>query len=217
LPNGKIVPHMQRGAQPPIFAEDRARYPVLLFSHGFGGSPISSDYIEALKVFASHGYVVVAPFHGDSRIVDVRIDSLDELLRALLDFPNYTAMQAIRPRALSAALDVVLADPGFAARIDASHIGGFGASAGGESLLLMRGAQLTVSIGLSSKPVINDTRLRAGAQRRNETPLSVFSAPTGYRLLVAVRGNIAFIKRLTMPREPQLRWLGVGRACLDQR
>lgn len=162
LPNGKIVPHMQRGAQPPIFADDRARYPLLLFSHGFGGSPISSDYIDALKLFASHGYVVVAPFHGDSRIVDVRIGSLDELLRAILDFPNYTAMQAIRPRALSAALDIVLADPGFAARIDASHIGGFGASAGGESLLLMRGAQLTVSIGLSSKPVINDTRLRAG-------------------------------------------------------
>jgi hypothetical protein len=162
LPNGRIVPHMQRGAQPPLFADDRARYPVLLFSHGFGGSPISSDYIEALKVFASHGYVVVAPFHGDSRIVDVRVGSLDELLRAILDFPNYTAMQAIRPRALSAALDVVLADPEFAARIDAARIGGFGASAGGESLLLMRGAQLTVSFGLSSKPVINDTRLRAG-------------------------------------------------------
>src|SRR5690349_12443929 len=107
LPNGKIVPHMQRGAQPPIFAEDRARYPVLLFSHGFGGSPISSDYIEALKVFASHGYVVVAPFHGDSRIVDVRIDSLDELLRALLDFPNYTAMQAINDTRLRAGVGYV--------------------------------------------------------------------------------------------------------------
>ena len=161
LPNGKVVPHMQRGAAPPIFAPDRARYPVLLFSHGFGGSPLSSDYIEALKLFASHGYVVIAPFHGDSRIADVRIDSLEELVRAILEFGNYTAMQAIRPRALSAALDVVLADPGFAARIDASRIGGFGASQGGESLLLMRGAQLTVSLGLSSKSVTNDPRLKA--------------------------------------------------------
>jgi predicted dienelactone hydrolase len=161
LPNGRSVPHIQRDGQPPIFAGDRARFPVLLFSHGFGGSPISSDYIEALKIFASHGYVVIAPFHDDSRIVDVRVDTLDELVKAILDFPNYTAMQAIRPRVLSAALDVVLAEPAFAARIDATRIGGFGASAGGESLLLMRGAQLTVSIGLSSKPVIDDTRLKA--------------------------------------------------------
>ncbi len=161
LPNGKVVPKMQRGAEPPIFATDRERFPVLLFSHGFGGSPISSDYIEALKLFASHGYVVVAPFHADSRIVRSRIDSLDQLLLAILDFPNYTAMQAVRPRALSAALDVLWSNPAFAARIDANRIGGFGASQGGESLLLMRGAELTVSIGLSSKSVINDTRLKA--------------------------------------------------------
>lgn len=161
LPNGKVVPRMQRGSEPPIFPSDRARFPVLLFSHGFGGSPISSDYIEALKLFASHGYVVVAPFHGDSRIVEARIDTLEELLRAILDFPNYVAMQAIRPHSLKAALDAVLANPSFAARIDPNRIGGFGASQGGESLLLMRGAELTVSVGLSSKSIMNDTRLKA--------------------------------------------------------
>ncbi len=161
LPNGKVVPRMQRGAQPPVFATDRARFPVLLFSHGFGGSPISSEYIDALKLFASHGYVVVAPFHGDSRFADARISSLDDLLRAIVDFPDYTAMQAVRPHSLSSALDVVLADPDFAARIDTTRIGGFGASLGGESLLLMRGAQLTVSVGLSSKSIENDARLKA--------------------------------------------------------
>jgi predicted dienelactone hydrolase len=161
LPNGKVVPRMQRDGEPPIFAGDRERYPVLLFSHGFGGSPLSNDYLEALKLFASHGYVVVAPFHADSRIVDIRLDTVDEILRAILDFSNYTAMQAIRPRNLSAALDAVLADARFAARIDASRVGGFGTSQGGESLMLMRGARLTVSFGLSSKSVENDTRLKA--------------------------------------------------------
>ena len=161
LPNGKVVPRMQRGGEPPIFSGDRERYPVLLFSHGFGGSPVSSDYVEALKLYASHGYVVVAPFHADSRIVDVRIDSLDQLLRAILDFSNYTAMQAIRPRTLSAALDAVLGDPAFAARIVPCRIGGFGARLGGESLMLMRNARLTVSFGLSSKSVIDDRRLKA--------------------------------------------------------
>ena len=161
LPTGKSVPHMQRGAESPIFADDRERFPVLLFSHGLGGSPISSDYIDALKIFASQGYVAIAPFHGDSRITNVRLDSFDDLVQAILNFSNYTAMQAIRPQTLRAALDAVLADPSYAARIDPDRIGGFGGSLGGESLLLMRGARLTISPGLSSKAIMNDTRLKA--------------------------------------------------------
>lgn len=161
LPTGRVVPRMQRGGEPPIFAGDRARFPVLLFSHGLGGSPLSSDYIDALALFASHGYVVIAPFHGDARIADVRVDTISDVFNAILHFSAYTAMQAIRPHALKAALDAVLADPDFAARTDVSRIGGFGGSLGGESLLLMRGAQLTVSPGLSSKSIMNDTRLKA--------------------------------------------------------
>jgi predicted dienelactone hydrolase len=161
LPNGKAVPHMQRDGEPPLFAEDRARFPVLLFSHGLGGSPLSGDYLDALTLFASHGYVVIAPFHGDARISDIRLETLNDVVNAVLHFSNYTALQSIRPHALQAALTAVLADPAFAARIDASQIGGFGASLGGESLLLMRGARLTVSVGLSSKAIMNDTRLKA--------------------------------------------------------
>jgi predicted dienelactone hydrolase len=161
LPDGKAVPHMQRSAEPPILAVDRARFPALLFSHGLGGSPLSGDYIDALTLFASHGYIVVAPFHADARVSDVRIDTVSDLIDAIANFSDYTALQAIRPWALRAALDAVLADPTFAARIDANEIGGFGASLGGESLLLMRGARLTVSVGLSSKSVLNDPRLKA--------------------------------------------------------
>ena len=161
LPNGHLVPHMQRGGEPPVFAEDRARFPVLLFSTGLGGSPLSGDYIAALTLFASHGYVVIAPFHGDARISDIRLETLNDVVNALLHFSNYTALQAVRPHALRAALDAVLADANFAARLDTSDIGGFGASLGGESLLLMRGARLTVSPGLSSTAIMNDTRLKA--------------------------------------------------------
>jgi predicted dienelactone hydrolase len=161
LPNGKAVPHMQRGGEAPIFASDRARFPVLLFSHGLGGSPLSGDYIDALTLFASHGYVVVAPFHADARISDVRVDTISDIVDAVLHFSDYTALQSIRPHALHAALDAVLVNPDFAARIDTNEIGGFGASIGGESLLLMRGAPLTVSPGLSSKAIMNDARLKA--------------------------------------------------------
>jgi dienelactone hydrolase len=161
LPNGKSVPHMQRDGDVPIFAEDRPTFPVLLFSHGLGGSPLSSDYIDVLTLFASHGYVVVAPFHGDARISDIRLATLNDVVNSLLHFSNYTALQSIRPFALRAELDALLADPAFAARIDPNDIGGFGASLGGESLLLMRGARLAVSPGLSSRAVMNDTRLKA--------------------------------------------------------
>jgi predicted dienelactone hydrolase len=162
LPTGNVIPHMQRASSNvPILPNDRSTWPILLFSHGLTGSPISNDYIEALTVFASYGYVVVAPFHGDPRIADVQIANFSDFVYAALHFADYTAMQASRPLSMKAALDVVLVTPGFAGRVDPNEIGGFGASLGAETLLLMAGAQLTDSVGLSSKQVIYDPRLRA--------------------------------------------------------
>jgi predicted dienelactone hydrolase len=161
LPNGKTIPHMQTGSQAPLFAQDRALYPVLLFSHGLSGSPLSSDYLDAVTLLASYGYVVIAPFHGDARIAQITLDNIGDVGYAILHFSEYTAMQSLRPLSLSAALDAVSANPGFAARMDMNAVGGFGGSLGGESLLLMAGAQLTTSVGLSSKPVMRDARLKA--------------------------------------------------------
>jgi len=161
LPNGKRVPHMQRDGDAPIFPDATTRFPVLVFSHGLGGSPLSSDYLDAMMLFASYGYVVVAPFHGDARISDIDLATLNDVVDAALHFSNYTALQSVRPFALRAELDALLRNPGFAGHVDPNAIGGFGASLGGESLLLMRGARLTVSLGLSSKTVMNDTRIKA--------------------------------------------------------
>jgi predicted dienelactone hydrolase len=161
LPNGKQVPHMQRAGDAPVFAPDRARYPVLVFSHGLSGSPLSSEYLDAITLLASYGYVVIAPFHGDARVADITLDNLADVTYAIRHFSDYTAMQAWRPITLSAALDHVFADPRFAARMDADHIGGFGGSLGGESLMLMAGGALTVSLGQSSRPVEYDARLKA--------------------------------------------------------
>ncbi|HKW81073.1 MAG TPA: hypothetical protein VJQ49_08690 [Casimicrobiaceae bacterium] len=161
LPSGQAIPHMQQGSQPPIFADPNARWPVLLFSHGLVGSPISSDYIAALTKLASYGYVVVAPFHGDPRFTDVKIENLSDFVYALLHFGTFVEMQALRPLSLSRALDYLLAHPQYRDHLDANRIGGFGASQGGESLLLMAGAKLTITVGMSSKQVIADPRLKA--------------------------------------------------------
>ena len=163
LPTGDVVPHMQRGAEAPIFADATAQYPILLFSHGLTGSPISGDYINAVRLFASWGYVVVAPFHGDLRFANVKLDSFSDYFYALINIKEFVAMQAVRPLSLSLGLDTVLASPQFVDHVDANRIGGFGASLGGESLLLMAGAALTTTVGQAYKQVTFDPRLRAAA------------------------------------------------------
>ena len=161
LPTGKALPHMQRGSEPPLLADATARYPLLLFSHGYGGSPLSNDYIDPILLFASFGYVVAAPFHGDPRISDLLPDNIGNFFFLLTHLDNFNAMQALRPLSLSATLDLLLSDARWSQHIDAAKIGGFGASQGGETLLLMGGARLTKTVGLSSSQVSNDPRLRA--------------------------------------------------------
>ena len=165
LPTGKVVPHMQTGSDAPLFADASARYPVVAFSHGYMGSPISSgDYISALSVCASYGYIVIAPFHGDLRFSSLKIDKLDDAIAVASHLDNFTAMQALRPLSISAALDLVLAHPQWKDHIDETQIGGFGASMGGETMLLLGGAGLTTSyfdIGSSWKQVTRDPRIKA--------------------------------------------------------
>jgi predicted dienelactone hydrolase len=163
LPTGKVVPHMQTGSDPPLFADNSARYPVVAFSHGYSGSPLSNDYISALSVFASYGYVVIAPFHGDLRFSDLRIDNLGNVID-LFPLSNFTALQALRPLSISAALDLMLAHPQWQGHIDSTRIGGFGASMGGETMMLLGGGGLTTSyfdVGLSWQQVTRDPRIKA--------------------------------------------------------
>jgi predicted dienelactone hydrolase len=162
LPNGKVVPRMQTGSDAPLFTDASARYPVVAFSHGYTGSPLSGDYISALSVFASYGYVVIAPFHGDLRFSVLKVEDLSDAITLLLHLSDFTAMQALRPLSISAALDLVLAHPQWKDHIDASRIGGFGASMGGETMMLLGGARLTTSYpGLSSDQVTFDPRIKA--------------------------------------------------------
>ncbi len=161
LPNGKTIPRMQQGGVAPIFPDATTKFPVLLFSHGYLGSPTSNDYIDAVALLASYGYVVAAPFHGDGRFGSLQLDSLSDLAYVLVHLRDFLGMQAVRALSLSATLDVLLANPQWSTHIDPVQIGGFGASLGGESLLLMAGAGLTTSVGLSWTEITTDRRLKA--------------------------------------------------------
>jgi predicted dienelactone hydrolase len=165
LPTGETLPHMETGSDPPLFADASAHYPVIVFSHGYGNSPISSEaYIKTLSTLASNGYVVIAPFHGDFRFSDLNIDNIGDSIKIASHLDNFTAMQALRPLAISAALTLVLEHPQWQGHLDEARIGGFGASMGGETMMLLGGAGLTTSyfdIGESWKQVTHDSRIKA--------------------------------------------------------
>jgi len=50
------------------------------FSHGYTGSPLSSDYIFGAVRFRKLRLRLIAPFHGDLRFSDLRIDNLSDVM-----------------------------------------------------------------------------------------------------------------------------------------
>ena len=189
----KFVPKMQRGSEPPLWADANARYPVLLYSHGLSGSPLSGDYLHTITLFASYGYVVVAPFHGDGRFADVSIDGLSDLVQLFFSgaFQEVVELQAIRPLSLQSALDALLADPNYRDHVDAERVAGFGTSLGAESLLLFSGAQLTTAFAnLHSMQVMSDARLKA---------ITGYVPYFGQRLLPAFGDDQIGVDGMTVP------------------
>jgi predicted dienelactone hydrolase len=161
LPTGDVVPHMQVDADLPLFADPIARYPMIAFAHGYGGSPLTSDYLAAMSVFASYGYIVVAPFYGDPFFTDLTVDNLSDAGALLTNLGDFIALQSLRALSTSAEIDFMLSDPQWSDHIDATQIGGFGVSMGGETLLLLGGAGLTTSLEFAQTQVTVDTRLKA--------------------------------------------------------
>lgn len=118
-----VLPHMQADSQAPLFASDSDRYPLLVYSHGSGGFPQSSQMVY-LKTLASHGYMVLAVFHGDNRFGDTEARKFN-----------------LRPLTVKTALDTLLADSRYAAHIDSTRIGGLGESFGGATMMALLGAR----------------------------------------------------------------------------
>ena len=150
------------GAAPdPALAGEPARLPLIVYSHGLGGSPVGKGYINVMVALASHGYVVGAVFHGDSRFSRVRLEDLGDYFYLLTQFDRVAEMQLMRPLSLKVMTDVLLAHPGFAPGIDPQRIGGFGASAGGQAMANLLGARMTTSLNLTCSDTVRDPRIRA--------------------------------------------------------
>ena len=176
---GAIIPHMQRpGAAPNLIGWSEyfqtlgltsftvppggpARLPLIVYSHGMGGSPISNGYVDVLVQLAAQGYMVAGIFHGDPRFSNVQISNLGDFAYLLLNFSQVVEMELVRPASLKRMLDVVLAS-GYAAGVDTARIGGFGASLGGEAMTMLAGAHITTTLGAHCEDVaVHDDRIRA--------------------------------------------------------
>ena len=138
-----------------------AQLPLIVFSHGLGGSPISSGYLEAMTDLASFGLVVGAVFHGDARFSRIRIENIGDVAFLFTNFDRFVEMELMRPLSLKAFTDRVLAHPGFAPGIRADAIGAFGASMGGQAVANLLGAKLSTSLGLACRETARDPRIKA--------------------------------------------------------
>ncbi|RWU18864.1 dienelactone hydrolase [Pseudomonas alkylphenolica] len=102
------------------------RYPLLMLSHGNTGTPLAlHDLATAL---ARRGFIVVAVTHpGDNAHDHSRLGTLSNLYG--------------RPLQISAAITASLADPLLSPYVDGKQVGMIGYSAGGETALILSGAE----------------------------------------------------------------------------
>jgi predicted dienelactone hydrolase len=138
-----------------------AKLPLIVYSHGLAGSPISKGYIDVMTQLASQGFMVAAIFHGDPRFSSVKVEDLVDAFFAIAFFDFIVEMQALRPLSLAYMLDMLLAHPWWSQGIDTTRIGGFGASMGGQAMAHLMGARITSSITGGCRETVRDSRIRA--------------------------------------------------------
>jgi predicted dienelactone hydrolase len=123
------APLFTTGSAAPDAAPAAGRYPVVLVSHGFGGSACMMAWFGT--ALARAGFVVIAVDHPGSNG------------RGPIT-PNGAAWWWERAEDLKAAWKTVQADPGLSSHIDATRLGVAGFSAGGFAALVAGGAHVDV-------------------------------------------------------------------------
>jgi dienelactone hydrolase len=160
---------------PPVWQEaarDSAarpgHYPLVLFSHGYGGHRRQSTFL--CTHLASHGYVVAAVDHAGNTVIDV----MQAMLQIANDGPPpdmgeaLETFIALRPDDVVFVLDVLLAglDAEVAPLIDAGRIGMSGHSFGGWTTLKLNEREPRIRAALPLAPAGGWTHMPAEPLRR---------------------------------------------------
>jgi dienelactone hydrolase len=166
------------------------RYPLVLFSHGYGGHRRQSTFL--CTHLASHGYVVAAVDHTGNTITDVLQlmvqlaggGALPDLGAQLADFI------ALRPDDVVFLLDALLGglDAAIAPLIDPTHVGMSGHSFGGWTTLKIAGREPRVGAALPLAPAGGWTHMPADVLRQSLDFDWPHPVPTTY--LVAERDSL---------------------------
>lgn len=140
---------------------EHLRFPLLIFSHGAGGS--KNGYIYLGRYWAAHGYVVLLPTHlgSDASLLKKRRPLYN--LRVVRKMTKDKANLVNRPRDVSFLLDslplVEQGVPQLKGRLDPTRIGVGGHSFGAYTSVAVAGAMV---YGALDKPaVFEDTRVEA--------------------------------------------------------
>ncbi|SDK89167.1 Chlorophyllase enzyme [Nonomuraea maritima] len=126
--------------------------PVIVFSHGFGGS--LDGYAPLVDFWAARGFVVVQPTHLDSRTLNLAPDD-----------PRHPEIWRHRVDDLTRVLDrldvLEAAVPGLAGRVDRDSVAAAGHSWGAQTVSMLLGARVLDADGAPGKDM-SDPRIKAG-------------------------------------------------------
>jgi predicted dienelactone hydrolase len=125
-PNQSLFDAGNVAAGAPV-ASTMQRYPLILLSHGTGGSAEQMAWVGT--ALARGGYIAVAIDHPGNNTIQKTVQGF--------------SLWWLREAELSDALDSILANPTFGARVDRSKIGALGFSLGGFTVVGLAGAQVS--------------------------------------------------------------------------
>ncbi len=139
--------------------DGKGRFPLLAFSHGFGGCGLASAFFT--EALAARGWIVACPDHHDSySFARIRTSSTGETDRAgaiaaareiTETTPDDRGKYLFRPEELAAVIDGMVTSPRFGSLIDADRIAVGGHSFGGFTSLALCGTM----------PGFRDRRIKA--------------------------------------------------------
>lgn len=130
---------------PPDFQENDGPWPMIIFSHGFGGCAKQSTFLTSN--IADQGYIVVAPDHKDARpcssvrAYEMASQFMDKIPEVPFREPAQWSEETYAGRRddIIFTLASILDDPRFKGVVDEDRIGLMGHSLGGYTALGMAG------------------------------------------------------------------------------
>ena len=159
------------------------KFPLVLFSHGFGGIRFQSFFHVAH--LASHGFIVVSPDHHGNTIPDDFIDIVDTMTAV-----NRAAdMKFLMDQILN---DATESGARFTDAIDADRIGMSGHSYGGYEAFILTGGEVTGT-------ALDETTVTLGTFTDPRIKAIIPMAPRTMRRVDAVTLSNSYFETVTVP------------------